>query len=50
MSAPIIHAPNDTGHSATTSLKLKQSGTLYAVAYCNIHGVWQSSQEIKVEA
>ena len=31
-------------------LKLKESGTLLAVSYCNIHGLWESSREIKVEA
>ena len=30
--------------------KLAKSGTLQAVSYCNIHGVWQSAKEIKVEA
>ena len=33
-----------------TTLKLTGSGTLLAVGYCNIHGLWESSQEIKVEA
>ena len=32
------------------NLKLAKSGTLQAVSYCNIHGVWQSSKAIKVEA
>ena len=31
-------------------LKLTGSGTLVAVAYCNIHGFWESSQTIAVEA
>lgn len=35
---------------AHTVLKLTASGTLLAVAYCNIHGFWESAQEIKVEA
>ncbi len=30
------------------SLKLNQSGTLFASSYCNIHGLWQSSKEINV--
>lgn len=29
-------------------VKLNVSGTLTAVAYCNIHGLWESSQTIKV--
>lgn len=28
---------------------LKASGTLIAVSYCNIHGLWESSSEITVE-
>ena len=31
-------------------LKLTGSGTLLAVAYCNIHGLWESFQEIQIEA
>ncbi|SDF81625.1 class II SORL domain-containing protein [Sporolituus thermophilus] len=31
-------------------VKLGGSGTLLATAYCNIHGLWESSREIKVEA
>jgi len=33
---------------ATIWLKLAKSGTLYASSYCNIHGFWQGSREIKV--
>jgi superoxide reductase len=32
-----------------TSVKLSKSGTFYAISYCNIHGVWENSQEITVE-
>jgi superoxide reductase len=42
--------PALTNPNMSASLKLAKSGTLQAVAYCNIHGVWQSSREIKVEA
>ena len=35
---------------ASAQLKLTKSGTLLAVSYCNIHGLWESSVEIKVEA
>lgn len=31
-------------------VKLKESGTLIAVSYCNLHGLWESSAEIAVEA
>jgi len=40
--------PVYTHHEATTSLKVKTSGSLLAVAYCNIHGVWESAKDIKV--
>ncbi|MDY0360795.1 MAG: class II SORL domain-containing protein [Desulforegulaceae bacterium] len=33
---------------ASTKIKLKSSGTLIAASYCNIHGLWESSAEIKV--
>ncbi len=42
--------PALTNPSMSASLKLTKSGTLQAVSYCNIHGVWQSSKEIKIEA
>ena len=37
-----------THHEASTSMKTGKSGTLYALAYCNLHGVWQSSKDIAV--
>jgi superoxide reductase len=33
-------------HTATMQLKLKKSGTLYATALCNLHGLWESSKFI----
>ncbi len=38
--------PVYTFHGVTTSLKLDEPGTLHAVAYCNIHGLWESSKEV----
>lgn len=35
--------------AGTVSAKLAQSGTLIALSYCNIHGLWESSKEITVE-
>lgn len=32
-----------------TSIKLSKSGTIYAMIYCNIHGLWENSLEISVE-
>lgn len=31
-------------------VQLKTSGTLQALSYCNIHGLWQSSKAISVKA
>ena len=42
--------PALTNPNMIASLKLGKSGTLQALAYCNIHGVWQSAREIKVLA
>lgn len=39
--------PAYTNHEVTTSLKISKPGTIYAVAHCNIHGLWQSSKDIK---
>ena len=40
--------PVFTEPGVTTSLKVNQGGTLVAVAYCNIHGLWESSQEVTI--
>lgn len=40
--------PVFTHHQVTTSLSVSKSGTLHALALCNIHGLWESSQEISV--
>lgn len=29
-------------------IKLQKDGTLLAMSYCNIHGLWESSVEVKV--
>lgn len=33
----------------TFTMKLERSSTLYALEYCNIHGVWDNSLRIEVE-
>jgi len=40
--------PVYTNHSVTTSMKLSGSGVLYATSYCNIHGLWENSKDVKV--
>ena len=38
-----------TSPSIEVDVKLPKSGTLVALSYCNIHGLWESSVEINVE-
>ncbi len=33
----------------SAAFKTEKSGVITAVAYCNIHGLWRSEKEIKVE-
>jgi superoxide reductase len=40
--------PVYTQPEVTTSVKFTVSGTLMAVSLCNIHGLWESSQAIRV--
>ncbi len=37
-----------THHETTASMKTGKSGTLLALAYCNIHGIWQAAREVSV--
>ena len=39
--------PVYTHHAVTTALKVTTSGTLHALALCNIHGLWESSKEVR---
>jgi len=38
--------PVYTNHEATVSMKTSKSGMLLAMAYCNIHGLWQSGKPL----
>jgi superoxide reductase len=48
-----VQGPNTstvyTHHSATGWMKTGKAGTLIATSMCNIHGLWQSSKEIKLK-
>ncbi|GAB4301801.1 MAG: class II SORL domain-containing protein [Myxococcota bacterium] len=33
----------------TASLKVSKGGTLVATSFCNIHGLWESSKELKLK-
>lgn len=37
-----------TNHCAATCMRTGTSGTILAMSYCNIHGLWQSSKPVKV--
>ncbi|MFZ1200648.1 MAG: class II SORL domain-containing protein [Desulfobacterales bacterium] len=41
--------PVYTNHSATASLKIKKAGTLFATAFCNIHGLWENSKSLALK-
>ncbi len=38
-----------TDSRVALNFKTDKSGTIFASAYCNIHGLWQNSCEIEVE-
>lgn len=38
-----------TPPSVAVSFQVEKSGTIYATSYCNIHGLWENSAELKVE-
>lgn len=47
----IAHGEGDmfTEPVASASVKLPSSGKLIALSYCNIHGLWENSQDISVK-
>jgi superoxide reductase len=48
-----VQGPNTssvyTHHAITMWFKTSKPGTIIAVSLCNIHGLWQSSKEIKLK-
>ena len=48
-----VQGPNTssvyTHHAVTAWMKTSKPGTLIAVSMCSIHGLWQSSKEIKLK-
>jgi superoxide reductase len=47
--AKITWEPEYTQAEAEVTVTLQKSGTLYAIAYCNLHGLWEARKEITVE-
>ncbi|MET1128438.1 MAG: class II SORL domain-containing protein [Thermoproteota archaeon] len=43
-------APEYAEPTLTLRLRLKKSGTLYVIEYCNLHGLWEERVQIKVES
>ena len=47
-----VPGPNEgpvyTHHSVTATMKTTKSGVLHALAFCNIHGLWENSKELKL--
>jgi superoxide reductase len=41
--------PVYTHHESTVNLKISKPGLLFALSYCNIHGLWQSEKEISLK-
>ena len=38
-----------TQPSVNLSIKTEKSGSLIAISYCNIHGLWESTKKVTVE-
>ena len=47
-----VSGPNEgpiyTHHQVSTSIKISSAGTLHALAYCNLHGLWESSKDVRL--
>jgi superoxide reductase len=47
-----LNGPNQgsvyTHHRVVVSMKTAKAGTLHAMAFCNIHGLWENSKEIRI--
>jgi superoxide reductase len=40
--------PVYTAHEVTSTLQISKSGTIHALSYCNIHGMWESSKDVSL--
>jgi len=47
-----VDGPNEgpvyTHHAATVAMKTGKPGTLLAMSYCNIHGLWRSGKAVGI--
>jgi len=42
-------APEYAEPQVELTFRLKRTGTLHVLGYCNLHGVWEATKHIKVE-
>ncbi len=47
--AKAVFTPEYVNPEVTLTLKLEKGGTIFALAYCNKHGIWESGKRIEVE-
>ncbi len=47
--AKIEWEPEYAVAEASVKVVLNKSGTLYAISYCNLHGLWEARKEVRVE-
>jgi superoxide reductase len=40
--------PIHTNSQVTAILSITKPGIIYAISYCNIHGLWENSKEVKL--
>jgi superoxide reductase len=41
--------PAYTHHSVTITALVKKAGTIHALSFCNIHGLWENSKDITTQ-
>jgi superoxide reductase len=49
MLARIEFSPASSEPEAKLKVKLSKSGSIMAIEYCNVHGLWSAKEDIKVE-
>lgn len=47
--AKVQFTPEYAEAEAVIKLKLQKSGKIIALAYCNLHGLWENVKEVRVE-
>jgi len=47
--AEVQFVPEYSEAEVKLKVRLKKSGSIVALAYCNLHGLWEGMKEVKVE-